>query len=437
MSGTLRSISTILTTQAQDGQAAGSYTLARQRDLIQTLNGRTGGTFGSLVRVTDPEFNGGADPTGVADSTLAFQQAMAAGPAIVPATQPNGSVATYSISNCIVPSGATLIGFSAPSYNNLPNTAPRPIIQPFGSATVLFNTDAKGGIHFSGFMLSGNGSGTAISGGNYNLVLDSLNIFNFTQGIGAAIAGSTQTFPAACWALRTHNVNVVNCATGLGDMLDGYVEGGIFTNCGNGVSIVNGGCVFLGTKFEFCGRTINAPVSPGGAGYGAKLSGCTGVMFNGCEFTVCGNAGIQLTGTCENTTISNCKFVNNGTNVTGAGSTTLVSTSSHIEFATSRRTLVTGCMSFSYGFTNDGFVFSPAFFAFFSGTNTGVSIIGNDVSGVQGSTAGATNLAPINSATGWRGGTPPTATGTGNGVNGYIVSKNYGTTLATSDVDTR
>lgn len=430
MSGTVRTVNFLLTQQAQDGQAAGSYTLTRQRDFMATMAARTGN--GSLVRVTDPEF--GADPTGAADSTAAFQAAMAAGIAIVPAFQPNGSIATYAISNCIVPDYGTLIGFGGPSYFAYNPTANKPQIVPFTGASVLFNVDGINGAHFSGLYLDGETTTAGISGGSYNLFLENCSISNCSQGLGVAIPGSIQGFPATSRTLTMNDCSFTSCVIGCGDILDGYMSGGSFSLCGNGAIITNGPVSFNGVLFELCGRNGNFPSAGGAAGYGANLS-CFGAIINNCRFFSNGNAGILVSNGSggSNTSLTGNLFVNNGCNVTTG--TTLITTSSNVELNGAAGLIMTANTSYITAFSNDGFVWAPAHFVYFGGTNTGIVLVGNDVSGVQGSTAGLTQLGPISSNTTWRGGTPPS--GTAQGRNGYIVSKNLGTGTTAQDLDTR
>lgn len=438
---TARTLAYLNSTLLGPSQAAGSITPARMQDIVDTMNARTGGNLGggSFVRVTDPEF--GADPTGVANSTTAFQNAMAAGPCIVPALTPAGAIATYALSNCVVPNGATLIGGSGMGYVGESDAYVRPQIVPFGAATRIFNVDSKFGIKIQGLYINciaQASSCDAISAGCVSLTLQDNLIAFANHGVGGQVSGSTATYPSGIWIGNFVNNSISNCLTGVSDLVDCFIFGGTLTTCSNGWLTTNAGVSsstsWNGTRFEQCGR-VNPPGPPfgGGSGYGANMvAGTTSCTFNGCSFDANGLGAMYFDG-CSGISVNGCEFTRNGCNTTTG--TTLVTTSCHVEFNGANHILFTTCTS-DFNSGNDGFVFSPAAFAHFDGAasnNTGILFVNNDLSGYQGSTAGATQLGPVSSATLWRTGTAPTGTG----LNGYVVSKNLGTGAAASDVDTR
>lgn len=430
---TARTISFLNGSYFQDGQAAGSIVPVRVRDLIDTLQTRTSG----IVRVTDPEF--GADPTGVADSTTAFQNAMAGGVALVPGFQADGVTrAVYTLNNCKVPSGAVLVGFGPPAYPGgglSSDNYVRPIIQGAASAVRVFNVDGTQGARFEGLLISGAASSPAnntdlISGGGRAICIRDCCLEYGNHGIGGAVSGSTQTYPAGTWEGYFFNNTISSCITGIGDVIDCFIHGGSIAECTNGTLISSNASTasFIGTRFEWNGRT-GVGASPNGvAGYGANLVGTADIQFIGCMFDANGAGGIYFNGAgwCN---LVGCSFRRNGGNVTSG--TTLVSTSAHILFNNAFNIQVSGgCYT---RVDSDGTVNCPAFTASFAGSNTAISLTGNDLSGCQGATAGGTKTGPINSNTAWRTGTPPS----GSGLSAFVLKGNFGTGTAAQDVDTR
>lgn len=444
MAGTAATIANLLL-QFPIGGGAGGFGAQQIQNLIATLAARTGGLIGggSFVRVTDPEF--GADPTGVADSTTAFQNAMAAGPCLVPALQPNGtSIAQYKLSNCVVPNGATLIGMSAGGFTGggvNSDVVIRPQILAAPAATRIFNVDGKKGIKFEGLIISGVNSTTpntcdGISAGGESITLTDVLVQYCRFGLGGAVSGSTATFPNSSWECTLVNANFQVCVTGLGDIVDCFIYGGSCSYNVNGAVLnasQSSANTFHGTRFEWNGRTNagNTP-SPGAvAGSGLLIAGSDTNQFLGCEFDANGMCAVNMTSVAYKNTFQGCSFTRNGTNIPSG--TTLLSSSSHVIFNSAFAAHFSGCMSNT---GNDGSVWAPANFANFvgaAGANGGIVFVGNDMSGYQGSTAGASNLGPQNSNTTWKAGNVPTASG----VNCFILSKNVGTGTAAQDVDTR
>jgi Right handed beta helix region len=445
MSGTARTINFLQTQQAQDGQAVGSYTLSRQRDFMQTMALRTGTTYGTFVRVTDPEF--GADPTGTADSTTAFQNAMAAGVALVPALQPDGVTrAIYTVNNCLVPNGASLIGGSGLSSVGTGGVMPidiatvsRPTIRCTGSAARIFNVGSTVLCKFEGLSLDGSSSTTAnsadgISAGSAFLTIRDCRLSNFRNGLGGATGTGSPatTFPSSSWETRIYNCNFGNCLQGINELVDCHIVGCAVGGCQNGIMLTGNSSANMisASRFEWNGRTGPNP-TPGGAGYGINMNGSGRTNIDCCQFDSNGNAGLLLTGFSEWITISGCWLRNNGNNVTVPPSgTTLIAASAHIQMNNAYNVVITGCVT---DLQNNGTgLFSPAATINFAGDNEAITIVGNDLSGCQGSTVGASKVGPVSGAT-WKTGTAPTATG----AFGYILKNNLGTGTAAADVDTR
>lgn len=381
----------------------------------------------------------GADPTGVSDSTTAVQNAMAAGQCIAPSLQRDGvTPAVYKVSNVTVPNGADLIGLTQAGFISMGTQRPR-FIPVSGASPRLFNVDGSLAPCFSGIFLDCGSTSHAVDGisaGSLNMLLRDCLFFECNRGVGGALAGSVQQFPTATWKTITNNCNFMWCNYGILGMVDCFTSIASFNGCTYGLylrwqenSAVN---TFGQCRFEWCGRSShpNSISSPGVAGYGCYIDS-NDVCFDGCKWDACGNAGMYLAG--ERVQVTGCSFERNGANVTSG--TTLITTSSHIEFNGGRHNEIVGCGG--HMIQTDGFVFSPAHWAYFTGTGTtnfGLIFQANDLSACQGSTAGATLLGPNNSNTTWFGGTLPSG---GTGLSAIVVKNNLGTGTAAQDVDGR
>lgn len=447
MSGTAQSISGLYTTWSDSGPA-GRDTPATVRNLVATVAARTGaGGYGTYVRVTDPEF--GADPTGATDSTTAFQNAMAAGPCIVPAFQTNGtSRAIYTVSNCIVPSGAVLVGDSGPGYVGgglSSDGTKRPLIQGPNNAFRLFNVFNAKNVLFRGLYLTGVQSTTPntcdgfSSGGESVQIQDCLIAF-MNRGLGGSPGGTGPNFPNGTWDGMVFNTRFQQCATGIDSMTDSWVVASFFSECNNGLIIngTNGSSTnnLIGNRYEWCGKTSTGGNTGGWAtgGYGLQFinsGGSTNVI--GGQFDANGEAGILMAG--FDVTVSGTSFSRNGTNCTTALGKTLVSGSSHIKVSSAFNFYVNGIDT---RVISDGNVFAPLAAFNFVGTQTAngsIIVQGSNLSGYQGQTDGSALHGPNTSSTLWFTGTLPNAAS--QGTNALVVKNNIGTGTAAQDVDTR
>lgn len=360
-----------------------------------------------LVVVT----NYGADATGVADSTTAFQNAMSAGQVVL---VPPG---IYALNGCIMPSGAVIVGLSAQPYQESIGSVPvRPILKAATTTTAnILIVDNASDITIDGMLIDGSGATGAtcngISAGSTRMTLRDVTVqFCSGFGMGGAYAPGSNVENTAQG--RFYNCGFMSCTNGVGNMIDGWIFGCSIAANTTGCrwdSGFSGALHVIGTRIEWnqgdgCLITDDNTTPGGVSYYGNKI------IFSGCSFDRNYIDGLYLN-TAANIVISGCAFTRNGRN--------LDSNSCHIRFNNAVRVMITGCTS-TYGKDDDetGNV-APAVWARFAGTSSFIIFNGNDMTGYS----------TTNSNTAWRAGTVPTT--------GYIVSKNFGTGTAAQDIDTR
>lgn len=380
----------------------------------------------------------GADPTGVADSTTAFQNAMANGPTIVPSFVPGSTTRSiFRLANCIVPNGATLIGevagppygLGGGSYKGKGSASGGfyvpAVIAPLASTTTrIFNVDGKAGITFRSLLIDASDvSGFSdtqagrvcdgISAGSSNINLDSCSLYFCNNGLGGQVSGSTAGFPNGTWIGNVRNCIFNSCVVGVGDLLDCHISDCWFGQCLNGVNQPNSAAnTFVDCRFEWCGLTNNSPWGTSGSGGNGMLFTSAGnTQIIGCYFDTNGNSGISINGGGTSFPqlfmITGCFFQSNGVNVTTSGGTTLLSTSCHINLTGSAYVTVTGCNTWAR-VANTG-VYGPFAAVNFtgSGSNVGLTFVGNNLSGYSGTVSGASQPSVQNSLTLWRNGSDP------------------------------
>jgi hypothetical protein len=388
---------------------------------------------------TQPSFvnaiDHGADPTGTTDSTAAIEAALAVGVTWLPKFIPNTTTgAVYIINNMIPPNGSTLIGEGALGYVGggvASDLTMFPRIVGTATGAQLINAATLKGFYCRGVRFDGSNSSTprscnGVTYGGITLMFEDCIFEYLNYGIGGTVAGQSNPYT---WISFIKNCHMSTNNNGIGDLVDSWVlyselsnniENGILFNSGDSSKTT-----LLGNRYEWNGRTAN-----GGTGYGLNLTNAGAIQIVGGEFDANGQGGIYINGS-DWITITGVEFERNGANVTSG--TTLISTSSHIEFNDAYNVQITGCQTRDI---SDGIVYCPAHCVAFdgSGGNNGTIVFSaNDLSGYQGSTAGATLTGPTSSNTTWYSGTFPTGTG----LAGMVVSKNFGTGLAADDIDTR
>jgi len=405
---TAQTLAYIKSTLFATGQASGAITALRSQDIADTIGART-----PFAIVTQPEY--GADATGSADSTAAFNLAKAASDIIL---VPPG---TYKLAGFQPASGSSIIGMNGHNFYGSANSIVAPVtIVPVGAATTsIFDMHlGPSCVRIEGLDLNGSGATTCsgICGGGKSLTLKDLTIRNFTAwGIGGSIsAGNPDTFES-----HIINCDVYTNLVGIGDLIDSWVIGGSVTFNGTNVQFVSGD--FSGAN-TFVGHRNEWSTS----GYGFQITGGDTIvenpgsktLFIGCFFDRNFNGAVDIN-TARGFTFSGCHFGRNGS-VAIAGSV-----SCQMRLNGASHVVMTGCTSL-YG-RDDGDSGnspssnqSPPVFARFAGTNTDIIFMGNDMSGY-------TALPQSNTA--WFAGSQPTTR--------FVCVHNIGTGTAAQDVDTR
>lgn len=167
-----------------------SILLDQVQDLVATLKTRTGG--GTINLVTAPEY--GADPTGVVDSTAAFAAALA-GPAT--AIVPPG---VYRLSNLVMPSGSSLVGYSALGYGKGTGlSVATTLVALNASAVRVINVDGASNVLIAGVRIdcdptrseTRNVNCDGISAGGKDVTLRDVTVRLGRYGLGGAVSSGT------------------------------------------------------------------------------------------------------------------------------------------------------------------------------------------------------------------------------------------------------
>lgn len=331
--------------------------------------------------VTDPQF--GADPTNSTDSTAAFAAALA-GPAV--AIVPPG---TYKINNLVIPSGASLIGYSTFGYGNSFGVSTQTILVALNSTTTrVLNVDGASNVFVAGLQIDcdyalNNVQNTAcdgISAGANILNMRDVTVRMARYGLGGAVAaGTNRPSGNVCYL---SNCEFFGCVTGIGDLVDAWLTNCYMTSCASGAVFTgqSGSITMVGGRVEW--NTTN----------GIQIDNASDILISSTTFDRNSVSGLYLNGTYM-AAITGCHFKRNGKN--------LDSNSCHIHFNSAGAITVTGCVS-RHGRDDDGTGNdSPAVWARESGTSDNVNFIGNDLSGT-------TATVPMTLANAWTGNLPTT-----------------------------
>ncbi len=329
--------------------------------------------------VTDPQF--GADPTNSTDSTAAFAAALA-GPAV--AIVPPG---IYKINNLVVPSGSSLIGYSAFGYGNSFGVSTQTILVALNSSTTrVLNVDSASNVLLAGFQIDcdyalndvQNTTCDGISAGANVLNMRDVTVRMGRYGLGGAV--STGTNGPAGNVCYLSNCEFFGCVTGIGDLVDAWLTNCYMSSCTSGAVFTgqSGSITMVGCRVEW--NTTN----------GVQIDNASDIIISGTAFDRNYVSGLYLNGTYM-ASITGCHFKRNGRN--------LDSNSCHIRFNSAGDVTVTGCIS-RHGKDDDGTGNdSPAVWARDSGTSGNVSFVGNDLSGTTASV-------PMTLANAWVGNLP-------------------------------
>lgn len=345
----------------------------------------------------------GADPTKVSDSTAAFNAACAASKNVL---VPPGS---YFLNNFQPPSGTSIIGFNALGFDvGTPLGTPQ-IFALNAATTNIINIDGKTDLFISGLNINGAGATTCngVSAGGFSITLRDLTIHNCT---GWGIGGSGGSGVLTTQEMFIDHCTVFACGVGIGDLLDAWVTSCNLSSNGTNMAFTagnSGANNIVNTRFEwtttgygFSNAATFATPNPGSK-----------VQFTNCIFDRNWNGAAFLNG-CNYVQFTGCGFWRNGA-VSASGSVSCqvqLTGASHINF--------TGCMSnFGQDDTLGVGNISPPVFARYSGTNSYISFVGNDLTGYNNTL----------SAANWFAGSAPTSN--------YIVSKNFGTGVPSQTTD--
>ncbi|MBR1221586.1 right-handed parallel beta-helix repeat-containing protein [Bradyrhizobium sp. U87765 SZCCT0131] len=329
--------------------------------------------------VTDPAF--WADPTNTTDSTAAFAAALA-GPSV--AIVPPG---TYKIGNLVVPSGASLIGYSAFGYgNSFGVSTPTTLVALNSTTTRVLNVDGASNVVLAGFQIDcdyalnnvQNATCDGISAGSSVLNMRDVTVRMGRYGLGGAVSsGTNRSTGSGCYL---SNCQFFGCVTGVGDLVDAWLTNCYMSYCTSGAVFTgqSGSITMVGCRVEW--NTAN----------GIEIDNASDIIVSSTTFDRNFVSGLYLNGTYM-ASITGCYFKRNGRNLDG--------NSCHIHLNSAGAITVTGCTS-RHGKDDDGTGNdSPAIWVRESGTSDNISFVGNDLSGT-------TAPAPMTLAGFWAGNLP-------------------------------
>jgi hypothetical protein len=304
-----------------------TYTLLNATTAVPSLR-----QPGSTLNVLNPAFAGGADPTGVADSTAAINAALAAATAGQMVTMPAGTYKTTA--PLLVPTNVGLWGYALPWTDPTANygvggvALGGAVIKPsaaFAGAAVI-DLGKSGGSQVGGQSLAGFSiDGTSLPGGTVHginaasvaAVKIADVVVHHVTGNGLQAVGTTPDFiPPDGWHIDGCKF-VNNAGWGINGVgfADTWFTGGLCSNNGSGgIQITNpADSRFIGWRCNNNGAVPGWSLI-GNSGYNngvTTLTGCDG-NFNGTGFAVSGT-GLSAFA------LTNCTARGNTTAYTYAG----------------------------------------------------------------------------------------------------------------------
>lgn len=307
----------------------------------------------------------GADPTGAADSTAAFNNAFAAGPVVVPPGK-------YLVSNINVAGrghirGYTPIGYVGDSIpSGLSGSYGKPVlIANAGAGKPIFNMSNSRFATIEGLYLYGNGFGglggaRGISSGGHNPTIRDCTIDSFDFGYG----DNTMTSGG-----QLISNQFMGCNVAISGLEDALVLGGAVSANKTGIYLWASSVNIFGVRVEF--NTQNG-ISVGTGNTTSFIQIIGGLMdANG----VCG-ISLYKSGS---VVINGVMFRRSGLPTNGAGSC-------HIAMDTCSQVIVSGCHT-SHGKGDDGSGNdSPSTSVVFNNTNSQIQLVNNYL---RGHTTGA------------------------------------------------
>lgn len=357
MSGTVRTIQFLQSSEFQDGQAAGAIVPGRVRDLVATLQSLTGS-------VATPEQYGAAGD-GVTNDTAAFNSALTNAKTVILGPK------KYLVGGVVMNSGNVLIGFTGINLyddtNNYISSGPvRPqLIAPAGTTNVL-SVGTAGQFAILSVVIDGQfNAQNGISDQTISFISHGY-VWNCTivRCSGSCIGGNSFS---SIWAGRIDHCELGSSGNGISGPSDLQITGCDFSSCTNaGINAFDGtgASSVANCRFEW-------------SGVGIDFNGATAMAVAGCYTDSNTGAAFQFRNGANNITVTGCANRFNGSAGTaGARSHFYLDGCSHIVLAGN-----TG----KWG--NVGNPNGPPYAIEFAGTNTFVSMVGNDFSNVGGTAA--------------------------------------------------
>lgn len=354
MSGTVRTISFLQSSEFQDGQAAGSIIPGRMRDVIATLQSLSGG-------VATPEQYGAAGD-GVTNDTTAFNSALSNANVVLVGPK------KYLIGGVVIPSGKVLLGMKGfisadDTGGYITNTAARPILLGAPGTTNMLSVGTANIFAVMDLIL--NGQGNAQNG-----ISDQTQSFATHCYVGNC---TFVNFPGNCFgggsfgnivSAHIDHCNFGSSGTGVNGPVDSQITGcGFSAHSAQGLNIYNGTGA---TSVSNCRFEWN-PV-------GVVLDGAVDVAIDGCWTDSNTGPAFVIQGGAIGITIAGCANRFNGSGGTaGMRSQFYLNTCSHVVLAGN-----------GGRWGNVGNPNGPAYAIEFAGTNTLVSMVGNDFSNTGG-----------------------------------------------------
>ncbi len=302
----------------------------------------------------------GADPTGAADSTAAFNNAFAAGSVVVP-------FGKYLVSNINVAGrghirGSAPLGYTGDSSTSgLTGSYSKPVLlAKAGSGQPIFNMSNSRYATIEGLYLYGNGFGgvggaRGIGSGAYNPTIRDCTFDSFDFGYGDDMKTSGG---------QLLNNQFMKCNTAISGLEDALVMGGAVSANTTGIHLWASSVNIIGVRVEF---NIRNGILVGTNNNTSFIQITGGLMdANGvCGISLYQSGGIIINGV---------MFRRSGLPTNGAGS-------SHITMDGCSQVIVSGCHT-SHGVGDDGSGSdSPSTSVIFNNSNSQIQFVGNRLRG--------------------------------------------------------
>ena len=229
----------------------------------------------------------GADPTGQADSTQAFEQAATV------CTNVFVPFGVYLLANAVIPIGSYFFSESPNFYTSSSVNSRATVLKHYDNADYLFSL--SGNVCFSGLVFIGrNGAGNIIKSSDGtkigHITFNGCSIFAMNVGIGGP---GVPNYMGA----EINGCSIAECGTGINNIVDSKIFGGnVSNNTNNGIYLGTGANdnVIVGTKIEWNGANN---ISFYGAKHNA-ISGCVIDRSGGDGISILSNSDAIISGCC-------------------------------------------------------------------------------------------------------------------------------------------